>query len=174
MMIERASGQPYRGYVAERVFAAAGMDRSGFFAMDVVEPEVAEAVEPIRDGAGAIIGWRRNIYSYPPVGDPAGGAHVTADDLVLFHRALSTGRLLSPELTAAMLSPKVRHGARGEGDYLIGFGLEFATDASGEVRCSWKEGTNVGTSGILLYYPSVDVRVALLAVGKTLRGTQSS
>jgi len=110
MMIERASGQPYRGYVAERVFAAAGMDRSGFFAMDVVEPEVAEAVEPIRDGAGAITGWRRNIYSYPPVGDPAGGAHVTADDLVLFHRALSTGRLLSPELTAAMLSPKVRHG----------------------------------------------------------------
>jgi len=110
MMIERASGQPYRGYVAERVFTAAGMDRSGFFAMDVVEPEVAEAAEPIRDGAGAIIGWRRNIYSYPPVGDPAGGAHVTADDLVLFHRALSTGRLLSPELTAAMLSPKVRHG----------------------------------------------------------------
>jgi len=65
-----------------------------------------------------------------------------------------------------MLSPKVRHGARGEGDYLIGFWLEFETDASGEVRCSCKEGTNVGTSGILLYYPSIEVRVALPAVGE--------
>lgn len=65
-----------------------------------------------------------------------------------------------------MLSPKVRHGARGDGDYLIGFGLEFETDASGDVRRSWKEGVNVGVSGILLYYPTVDVRVALLAVGE--------
>ena len=51
-------------------------------------------------------------------------------------------------------------------DYLIVFGLESETDASGDVRCSWKDGVNVGVSGILRYYPTVDVRVALVDVGE--------
>ena len=46
-MIERATGSTYRSYIAERVFAPAGMNRSGFFRMDVVEPDIAEGVEPI-------------------------------------------------------------------------------------------------------------------------------
>ncbi len=31
----------------------------------------------------------------------------------------------------------------------MGFGLEFETDARGAVRCYWKEGVNVGVSGVL-------------------------
>lgn len=61
LMIERACGTTYRSYVAEHVFAPAGMSRSGFFRMDVVEPEVAEGVEAIEDEDGGIVGWRRNI-----------------------------------------------------------------------------------------------------------------
>src|SRR6266508_2873735 len=48
LMIERATGSSYRSYVAEHVFAAAGMSRSGFFRMNVGEPDVAEGVEAIR------------------------------------------------------------------------------------------------------------------------------
>ena len=131
LMIERATGSTYRDYVAEHVFARAGMNRSGFFRMDVVEPDVAEGVEPIEDDDGGIVGWRRNIYSYPPVGGPDGGAHVTVGDLLRFHRAVADGRLLGPALTAELLSPKARHGARGAGSHLMGFGFEFETDADG-------------------------------------------
>jgi CubicO group peptidase (beta-lactamase class C family) len=160
LMIERATGSPYRAYVAEHVFARAGMSRSGFFRMDVVEPDVAEGVEPFEGG------WRRNIYSYPPVGGPDGGAYVTVGDLLRFHRAVTGGELLGPELTAELLSPKERHSARGAGSHLMGFGFEFETDADDAVRSYWKEGVNVGASGILRHCPAQDVTVAVLAVGE--------
>ena len=99
LMIERATGSTYREYVTEHVFARAGMNRSGFFRMDVVEPDVAEGVEAIEDKNGGVVAWRRNIYSYPPIGGPEGGAHVTVGDLLRFHRPLPT------EASSAVLYP---------------------------------------------------------------------
>ena len=166
MMIERASGSTYREYVTEHVFAQAGMHRSGFFRMDVVEPDVAEGVEAIEDDNGGVVGWRRNIYSYPPVGGPDGGAHVTVGDLLRFHRAVADGRLLGPALTHELLSPKVRHSPRGSGSHVMGFGFEFETDADDVVRCYWKEGVNVGVSGMLRHYPTKNITFVVLAVGE--------
>jgi CubicO group peptidase (beta-lactamase class C family) len=166
LMIERATGSTYREYVAEHVFTRAGMNRSGFFRMDVVEPDVAEGVEAIEVEDGGVVGWRRNIYSYPPIGGPDGGAHVTVGDLLCFHRAVAEGRLLGPALTAELLSPKARHGARGEGSHFMGFGFEFETNADGAVRRYSKEGVNVGVSGMLRHYPMRDITCAVLAVGE--------
>ena len=70
LMIEQATGSSYREYVTEHVFARAGMNRSGFFRMDVVEPDVAEGVEAVEDENGGIVGWRRNIYPTRPSVDP--------------------------------------------------------------------------------------------------------
>lgn len=163
LVVEQATGVPYREHVAKRVFAPAGMAESGFFRMDTVTPRVAEGVDPVVDGEGRVTGWKRNIYSYPPVGDPAGGAHVTAGDLLLFHRALRQGRLLGPELTAAMLSPKVDHSDHEDGRYRIGFGLEFIEAPDGTVKRYWKEGMNVGASGILWHRPQDDVTLVVLS-----------
>jgi CubicO group peptidase (beta-lactamase class C family) len=171
LMIERATGSTYREYVTEHVFARAGMTRSAFYQMDVVEPDVAEGVEAIEDESGGVVGWRRNIYSYPPIGGPDGGAHVTVGDLLSFHRAVTEGRLLGPALTAELLTPKARHGARGAGSHLMGFGFEFETDADGVVRCYWKEGVNVGASGMLRHYPTKDITFAVLAVGENAAWT---
>jgi hypothetical protein len=139
------------------------MADSGFFRMDVVTPRVAEGADPITDAEGRTTGWRRNIYSYPPVGDPAGGAYVTAADLLAFHRALRQGRLLGPELTAAMLTPQVDHEDHPEGKYRLGFGLEFIEAPDGTVKRYWKEGENVGASGILWHRPSDDVTLVVLS-----------
>jgi len=166
LMIERATGSTYREYVAEHVFARAAMNQSGFFRMDVVEPGVAEGVEAIELEDAGVVGWRRNIYSYPPIGGPDGGAHVTVGDLLSFHRAVVEGRLLGPAMTAELLSPKVRHGARGTGSHWMGFGFEFETNADAAVRCYYKEGVNVGVSGMLRHYPISDITCAVLAVGE--------
>jgi len=163
LMVERATGMSYRDYVKARVFAPAGMDRSGFFRMDVVEPDVAEGVNPIVDENGELTGWLRNIYSYPPIGSPDGGAHVTAEDLARFHTGLRSGTLLGSELTAAMLTPKEQYRPRGEGMHMTGFGFEFETDSAGRVRRYWKEGVNVGVSGALLHYPAEDLTVVVLS-----------
>src|SRR5215203_6335083 len=56
LMIEQATGSTYREYVSEHVFARAGMNRSGFFRMDVVEPDVAEAWRPSRTKAVVSLG----------------------------------------------------------------------------------------------------------------------
>ncbi|GAA1032035.1 hypothetical protein GCM10009557_29140 [Virgisporangium ochraceum] len=157
LMVERATGGRYRDYVAAEVFDRAGMTRSAFLRMDVVEPNVAEGVEAIRDGNGAVTGWRRNIFSYPPVGDPAGGAWSTVGDLALFHRALVGGRLLGPESTAAMLVPH----AYPEGYLPQGYGLEFRDD-----RYHEKEGVSFGVSALLRHYPGPDVTLVMLGVGE--------
>lgn len=166
LMIERASQATYRDYVAAHVFAPAGMARSGFFRMDVVEPDVAEAVEPIRDVDQRIVGWRRNIFSYPPIGDPAGGAYVTVGDLLAFHRALVAGRLLGPTLTAAMLAPHEVHSRELDVTRMTGYGFEFTVAANGRVRRYQKEGVNVGVSGLLRHYPDHDLTLAILGVGE--------
>jgi CubicO group peptidase (beta-lactamase class C family) len=166
LMVERATGGSYREYVQANVFDRAGMTRSAFLRMDVVEPDVAEGVEAIRDDDGKVTGWRRNIFSYPPIGDPAGGAYATVGDLTTFHRALVEGRLLGPELTAAMLIPY----AQAEGYLPQGYGPEFRLDAEGRARYYEKEGVNFGVSALLRHYPGHapghGVTLAMLGVGE--------
>ena len=158
LMVERTSGLSYRDYVREHVLAPAGMTRSGFFAMDHVVPDVAEGVEPLPDG-----GLRRSIYSYPPIGSPDGGAHVTAADLVTFHRALLDGRLLTAESVALMLHQHAEH-RDDDGDvHWMGYGWESDRDEHGALRSYWKDGVNVGASGALRHYVGPEVTVAVLS-----------
>lgn len=170
LALEKVAGTTYREYVREHVFARSGMDRSGFFRMDEAEPDVAEGWEPVHEGPddeGPVTGWRQNIYSYPPVGSPDGGAHVTARDLARFWSAVRGGDLLPPDLTRAFLTPQVKHddgdtdetdGKDAEGveraaSVHYGFGLEFELLADGSVRSAYKEGINTGSSAMLRHYP---------------------
>jgi CubicO group peptidase (beta-lactamase class C family) len=169
LMVEKATGRRYRDYVTEEVFGPAGMTHAGFFRMDEVEPDIAEAVEPIREDGrpdGRVVGWRRNIYAYPPIGDSAGGAHVTVGDLLAFHAAVRGGRLVGPALTAALLRPHARHGEARGLTHMMGYGFEFDLAADGTIVRYGKEGVNVGTSGFLRHYPGPDVTLAILGVGE--------
>ena len=135
LMIERATGRSYRDVVREDVFVPAGMADSDFLRMDRVNERMAEGADPIRDEAGAITGWKRNIYSYPPIGSPDGGAHVTAADLDRFMRAVRDGRLLSPELTAAFLAPQVSTACATAGWSTMG-SARGSTSVTTERSCS--------------------------------------
>ncbi len=163
MMVERATGTAYRDYVRQHILTPAGMTRSGFFAMDRVEADVAEGVEPVRDG-DTIVGWRRNIYSYPPIGTPDGGAHCTVGDLVRFHDALLDGSLLERRDVDLMLAPHGLQETRDDGvEHWVGYGFEFERNPDGSTRSWWKEGINVGASGILRHYPASGTTLAVLS-----------
>jgi CubicO group peptidase (beta-lactamase class C family) len=134
------------------------------------EPGVAEGWEPVREeDGGPIKGWRQNIYSYPPIGSPDGGAHATAADLTRFLTAVRQGDLLAPDSTKAFFSPHALHsskadpapGARAELHYGLGPAVELTSD--GGVRSVYKEGMNVGASAMVRYYPAQDVTVAVVA-----------
>jgi CubicO group peptidase (beta-lactamase class C family) len=157
LMVERATGVTYRNRVREFVFGPAAMTESGFFEMDKVAPRVAEGADRSDDGT-----WIRNIYSYPPVGSPDGGAHVTAADLWRFLVAVQNGVLLSSELTRAFLSPVASHSTNDVGERKMGYGLEFQYDTDASLLFYEKEGYNAGTSGVLRHYPAIDTTVVLL------------
>ncbi|HET6562255.1 MAG TPA: serine hydrolase domain-containing protein [Marmoricola sp.] len=158
LALERATGQRYRDRVRAHVLERAGMTRSGCFDMRDDEPDVVEGWEPRGDG-----GWRRNIYSYPPIGSPDGGAHCTAGDLVRFLRAVRNGQLLDDELTRAFLTPQVVHHVEDDGTEVhYGFGLEFVV-VDGAVRSYYKEGVNTGASAYVEHHPEPDVDVAIVA-----------
>ena len=163
LMVERATGRPYRDVVREDVFAPAGMADSDFLSMDRVNERLAEGADAIRGEAGAITGWKRNIYSYPPIGSPDGGAHVTAADLDRFIRAVLEGRLLSAELTAAFLAPQVVHSVRDGWVEHYGFGPWFRVNDDGTLVFLEKEGSNAGVSGLVRHYPARDLTVVMLS-----------
>ena len=164
LMVEKATGTTYRDYVRANVFAPAGMTSSGFFRMDEVVPRVAEPCEPVRDEAGAITGWKRNIYSYPPIGSPDGGAHVTAGDLVRFVQALRDHTLLPSPLAEEMVAPQVEwyRSPRTGALHMNGFGCRIQVDDAGDVVWWGKEGVNVGVSAEVAYYPRHDVTTVVL------------
>ncbi len=157
LMAERATGMPYRDLVRTGVFDRAGMTDSGFFAMDVVEPGVAEGADLV-DGR-----WVRNIYSYPPIGSPDGGAHVTAADLGRFLTAAREGRLLGAEWTGRFFEPVALHSTDETGELRMGFGLEFRYRPDGHLDYFEKEGMNAGASAVLRHYPGQDVTVVMLS-----------
>jgi CubicO group peptidase (beta-lactamase class C family) len=163
LMIEQVTGMTYRDYVRQNVFVRAGMARSDFFHMDRVHEDVAEGADPIEDADGRIVGWKKNIYSFPPVGSPDAGAHVTAGDLDRFLRALKAGKLLSPELMEAFFTPQVRDREIDDWVRWYSYGLWFYVDQSGKVVCCQKEGINAGVSGMIRHFPEQDINVVILS-----------
>ncbi len=163
LIIEKITGQSYRDYVRQNIFAKAGMDHSDFLRMDFVNENVAEGVDPIQDDAGNITRWRKNIYSFPPIGSPDSGALVTAGDLAHFLRSLKAGKFLSPELTKAFLTPQVKYRESDVWKTMYGMGLMFYLDKNDHVVCYQKDGINAGVSGIIRHFPDRDISIVLLS-----------
>jgi CubicO group peptidase (beta-lactamase class C family) len=163
LMIEKATGMTYRNYVREYIFKRAKMSHSDFFDMGQVNKMVAEGCDPILNADGKIGGWKKNIYSYPPIGSPDSGAYVTAGDLDRFLRAAQRAELLSQELTEAFLSPHVDYREKGTWVMKYGYCLWFYVEKDGKVICYQKEGVNAGVSGLIRYFPEQDINVVILS-----------
>ena len=165
LAIEKVTGLSYREYIFDYVFGPAGMADSGFYDRRDPAPRVAEGWDPREDGT-----WVSNIYSYPPIGSPDGGAHVTAADLVRFLQAVRGGELLDAEYTEEFFVPQVEHTSgmstlAGDGVEATwyGFGLEFDVNEDGTVRSYYKEGINAGASGIIRHYVESNLDIAVLS-----------
>ena len=148
LAIERVTGKTYRSYVTEEIFRRGAMSGAGFFNRRDAEPNVAEGWDPNPAG-----GWQANIFSYPPIGSPDGGAQVTTGDLMRFIDAVRGGVLLPPDLTDLFFTPQVQH---PDGTW-YGFGLEF------DGATYFKEGINPGASGKLIHYGPARVDAAVLS-----------
>ena len=156
LMIEKATGLSYRDYVQEHIFDKLAMRDTLFASMDGVHERLTEGYSLI-DGH-----WRKNIYSYPPIGSPDGGACATAEDLDRFIRGLLAGKALSADLTRMLFTPQVVYRQRERYIEKMGFCFHYLMDGD-EIVFLKKDGENAGVACILSYYPRRDATLVILA-----------
>ena len=145
LAIEKVTGQNYQAYVTENVFKACGMNNTGFYSKDESDAGIAEGYCAVYDKTGNITGWRKNIYSFPPVGTADGGAFTSVLDLDVFIRSIKDGKLLSETMTREIMKPQI--GIKKSFDWgmvINGYGFHFRYDNENRLICMYKEGCNAG------------------------------
>jgi len=163
LAIERAANESYRSYVARNIFQACGMHNTSFAAKDEGDAAVAEGYDAFYTEDNELV-WRKNIYAYPPIGTADGGAFTTVGDLDLFMRALVSGKLLSPEMTAEIM--KLQSSIEQKYDWgkiVNGYGFHFTYNSDGDLIRMYKEGSNAGVAAMFAYYPKIDTTSIILA-----------
>lgn len=164
LIIEEVTGKTYREYVKEHIFDAIEMKDTGFYAMNDVVENAAEHYASILDSEENVIGYNKNIYSYPSIGSADAGALTTATDLELFLTSLRKGELLSEGLTEDILKPKELHKEYGKVTTYMGFGLSFiVSNETKEVVYFQKDGVNAGVACVMNYYPQHDITTIVMS-----------
>ncbi len=163
LAVEKATGIKYRDYVRRNVFDKAGMKATEFVSMDGIHPLAAEGYKRVVGEGRQGVVYRKNIYSYPPVGSPDGGAFTTAEDLDRFIRAIKAGVLLSEKSTREIMAPKALYRSLEDRDVKMGYGFEFITNKENKVLRIQKDGCNPGVACFFAYYPHNDLTLSLLS-----------
>ena len=114
LIIEKVSGQKYRDYVQQHIFAPAGMKDSGFYAVDEqVANRATGYTLNVPTGEAPVL--HPNTRSLPGRPSSAGGAYATAGDLLRFSKALDANKLASEKWTNWIFSSKFERPGRGLG-----------------------------------------------------------
>lgn len=168
LAIEKITGQDYRSFVTENIFKPCGMLNTKFCAMDEINENAAEGYVECCDENGKFIRWKKNIYSYPPIGSPDAGAYTTVKDLDIFIRNLREDYILNEEYTNMIFSPQckfykpfTRWEPSLNATIRNGYAFEFV-EIKDEVFCMRKDGLNDGVGAMLSYYPNIDATIIIL------------
>ncbi len=135
-IIENVSRENYFDYIRRHVFAAAGMEASGFDNLDDVTPKLA--VGYFRAGPFSSE-WNADWMKVPFKGSPAGGSYSNNTDLLRFARALRAGKLVKPSTLAKMFDDAV---PAGPGGYAAGFGTRLSHGRQVRGHAGGIEGTD--------------------------------
>ena len=100
MIIEKLTGLEFDQYLKENIFDPCKMERTGYYELDRLPAKCA--INYIYDEKGN--DYRTNIFSVDAKGTGAGGAFTTIGDVKTFWEHLLAFKLLSPKMTANMLS----------------------------------------------------------------------
>jgi CubicO group peptidase (beta-lactamase class C family) len=120
-IIEKVSGQDYYSYVQEHVYKPAGMSDTGFYEPGKEIPNLAVGYTKMGMDGKPLPEVRDNTSTREVRGGPAGGGYSTVGDLVKFHMALRSYKLLNEEYTKLVTTGKVEAGGP-MGRYAYGFG----------------------------------------------------
>jgi CubicO group peptidase (beta-lactamase class C family) len=159
-IIETVSGQSYEGFLKSTLFEPAGMQQTGYLlpewpiapALGYFEERVDDPFERPHDETGYTWNLRGN-----------GGMLSTAEDLLLWHQALSQGKVLNEELVSLLQTPHVDEGI---GHTFYGYGWVVEPTSAGTLL--WHDGGNGFFFAQVLRYEDADLQVITLANEATL------
>ncbi|MCS6132721.1 class A beta-lactamase-related serine hydrolase [Clostridium botulinum] len=168
--IEKITGMKYQSYVTEHIFKKMDMHGTGFFSMDSINENTAEGYVNITNTEDNIIGYKKNIYSYPPIGAADGGAYTTAEDLNKFLIGIKNCTLLNKEYSNILMDSQCDF-CEAKEVYKIpqlyktnGYAFEFFKISDKKEPFSiYKDGCNYGVSAMFSYYPEKDISLVILS-----------
>jgi len=128
LIAERASGIPFHELVRQRVSTPASMNDTEFLRSDELPGRTALGYLEV-DGA-----TRTNVFHLPVRGTGDGGIYTTAADISSFWRAFFTGRIVSTDWVAAMVTPR-SDVPQESMRYGLGFWLHESSDVVMLVGC---------------------------------------
>lgn len=153
VLIETLSGQLYRDFIQDHVLQPAGMDASGFFALNDLPENVA--VGYVGDGS------RSNIYNLPIRGASDGGCYTTLADINRLWPAFLGHAIVSEATTRQMLLPHVRFERPGPPSG-YGYGLYWRqTEKGGTVL--YIVGSDAGVGFYSAHVPDEGITVSILS-----------
>ncbi|MEK4487778.1 serine hydrolase [Psychrobacillus sp. FSL H8-0484] len=153
LIVEKLSGLVFTDYIQKYIFEKAGMENSGYFALDSLPGKTAIGYIDNEDGS-----WKTNMYSLPIQGGSDGGAFVTVEDMESFWDSLINHKLLSKSTTNKLLTP---YAQEEDGDY-YGYGV-WIKKKEENVYKYHVMGYDPGVSFHSAYYPTSDIRVVVCA-----------
>jgi CubicO group peptidase (beta-lactamase class C family) len=161
-IVEVLTGQTYEAALKDLVLAPLGMERSFFFAEEVVTEAVA-AGHDAPAGTPVVVG----PWAIPRAANPAGGIVSDIRDLLRYARfhlgdgAIDGERVLSEESMERMRTPQGPGGAVGA-DLLDGTGVTWLLSTIDGVRVVQHGGSTVGQQAALVLAPERGFAVAVL------------
>ncbi|TCL55173.1 CubicO group peptidase (beta-lactamase class C family) [Kineothrix alysoides] len=147
LIIEKVTGIEFDKYLQTNVFDVCGMKSTGYYELDRLPAKCANNYIYCEDTDN----YRTNIFSVDAKGTGAGGAYITATDIVNFWKGIISYQLLSKELTLKMLSKQSGDGQDSEEGY-YGYGF-WIIDNDEADDIAYFQGCDPGVSFISEYNP---------------------
>lgn len=149
-VLEKVTGRPYAQLVQERIFAPAGMNRSGYaWEERIIAARASGYLDTGKGWQNAELHDESGLYA-------AGGLYATAEDLLRWDRALKDERLLPSSMLAQM-----RQNFSPFGDSGYGYGWEMHT-LHGHVGVGHSGGLP-GYTANYLHFADGDVTIIVLS-----------
>lgn len=155
-IIEKVSSQDYYSYVAEHIYKPAGMADTGFYEPGKKIANLAIGYTRESDDGKELDEARDNENIREIRGGPAGGGYSTVEDMVKFHMALRSHKLLNREYTELVTTGKV-DGPRGSR-----YGYGFGDNTSSGKRIVGHNGGAQGIAANFDMYPESGYTAVLL------------
>lgn len=165
LIIEKVSGKDYYYYIQENIFDRAGMTNTGSYELDPENPrsDIAIGYTNRKPETDEIIKGLKfdNLGLNLLKGTASGSGYSTCGDLVKFAQALLKHKLLSPEMTEAVLKPRIDLGSKGNQHKYQAYGFQVF-DIDGTRRIG-HPGRFAGVNARFDMYPETDDIVVVLS-----------